>query len=48
MTALNNNIAKLDGYLARFRETGILNRIAGQDVAGADGFFKNTSQILNL
>lgn len=45
MTALNNNIAKLDGYLARFRETGILNRIAGQDVAGADGFFKNTSPV---
>ena len=30
MSALNDNIAKLDGYLGRFRETGILNRIAGQ------------------
>jgi 5-carboxymethyl-2-hydroxymuconic-semialdehyde dehydrogenase len=39
MSALNDNIAKLDGYLGRFRESGILNRIAGQDIAGAGGTF---------
>ena len=45
MTALNDNIAKLDGFLERFRKTGILNRIAGQDVAGGDGVFQNTSPV---
>ena len=45
MTALDENIMKLDGYLARFRETGIQNRIAGKDVAGSMGVFKSTSPI---
>ena len=39
MSALTDNIAKLDGYLGRFRDTGILNRVAGQDVAGTGGTF---------
>ena len=45
MTALDDNIAKLDGYLARFRDTGILNRIAGKDVAGSAGVFQSTSPV---
>ena len=43
MSTLNENITKLDGFLERFRDGGILNRIAGQDVVGADGVFQNTS-----
>lgn len=45
MTALDDNIKKLDGYLDRFRANGVLNRIAGQDVAGAGGVFQNTSPV---
>ena len=45
MTALDDNIAKLDGYLARYRVTGIRNRIAGQDVAGSGGVFQTTSPV---
>ncbi|MCI5096761.1 MAG: 5-carboxymethyl-2-hydroxymuconate semialdehyde dehydrogenase [Rhodobacteraceae bacterium] len=45
MTALETNLAKLDGYLSRFRETGILNRIAGQDTAGSGGTFQSTSPV---
>ncbi|MDU9005574.1 5-carboxymethyl-2-hydroxymuconate semialdehyde dehydrogenase [Sedimentitalea todarodis] len=45
MTALDDNISKLDGYLARFRETGIPNRIAGQDKAGSAGVFQSTSPV---
>jgi 5-carboxymethyl-2-hydroxymuconic-semialdehyde dehydrogenase len=45
MTALETNLAKLDGYLSRFKETGILNRIAGQDTAGSGGTFQSTSPV---
>ncbi|MGJ8617676.1 MAG: 5-carboxymethyl-2-hydroxymuconate semialdehyde dehydrogenase [Sulfitobacter sp.] len=45
MTALNDNISKLDGYLTRFRENGIQNRIAGKDVAGRGGVFQTTSPV---
>ncbi len=45
MTALHDNIAKLDGYLKRFRQDGIKNRIAGQDVAGAGGVFQTHSPV---
>ena len=45
MTALDNNITKLNGYLDRFRETGIRNRIAGKDVAGSEGVFQTTSPV---
>jgi 5-carboxymethyl-2-hydroxymuconic-semialdehyde dehydrogenase len=45
MTALDNNITKLNDYLERFRETGILNRIAGKDVAGSEGVFQTTSPV---
>ncbi|AUH34236.1 5-carboxymethyl-2-hydroxymuconate semialdehyde dehydrogenase [Paracoccus tegillarcae] len=39
------NIEKLDGYLARFRTSGILNRIAGQDRPGSGGVFQNTTPV---
>ena len=45
MTALDENIAKLDGYFSRFRDHGIQNRIAGQDVAGAGGVFQTISPV---
>ena len=45
MSVLAENVAKLDGYLARFREAGILNRIAGQDAAGAGGVFQSISPV---
>jgi 5-carboxymethyl-2-hydroxymuconic-semialdehyde dehydrogenase len=45
MTALDDNIKKLMGYLDRFRTTGIQNRIAGKDVAGSGGVFQTTSPV---
>lgn len=45
MTVLDDNIKKLNGYLSRFRASGIANRIAGQDVAGAGGMFRNISPV---
>lgn len=45
MTALSENIAKLDGYLARFRDAGIPNRVAGKDVAGSGGVFQTISPV---
>jgi len=45
MSALENNIKQLNDYLARFRDTGILNRIAGKDVKGADGVFQSISPV---
>ena len=45
MSALDDNLSKLDGYLARFRDTGILNRIAGEDRAGAGGVFQSISPV---
>lgn len=45
MTALDTNITKLNGYLERFRTTGIQNRIAGKDVAGSGGVFQTTSPV---
>lgn len=37
MSDLDTNIGKLTGYLARFRETGVLNQIGGEAVAAASG-----------
>ena len=37
MSKLQENLAKAETYLARFRQTGVLNRIAGEDTAAADG-----------
>tara|TARA_B110000459_G_C16588647_1_gene485000 strand:- start:428 stop:1939 length:1512 start_codon:yes stop_codon:yes gene_type:complete len=45
MTALDTNITKLNGYLERFRETGIPNRIDGQDVGGSEGVFQTISPV---
>ncbi|PIE12853.1 MAG: 5-carboxymethyl-2-hydroxymuconate semialdehyde dehydrogenase [Rhodobacterales bacterium] len=45
MSALNDNLEKLSGYLARFRSTGIQNRIAGQDRGGAGGVFQSISPV---
>jgi 5-carboxymethyl-2-hydroxymuconic-semialdehyde dehydrogenase len=45
MTALEDNIDKLDGYLARFRRSGISNRINGEDVTGAAGVFQSSTPV---
>lgn len=45
MSALNDNVTKLNGYLERFRAGGIKNRIAGRDVAGSAGVFQTTSPV---
>ena len=45
MTVLEDNLSKLDGYLSRFRENGIANRIAGQDAAGSAGTFETLSPV---
>ena len=45
MTALEENIGKLDGYLSHFRDGGILNRIAGEDRSGAGGTFQSISPV---
>ncbi|MFC6689320.1 5-carboxymethyl-2-hydroxymuconate semialdehyde dehydrogenase [Jhaorihella thermophila] len=45
MSDLDQNLANLDGYLRRFRDTGILNRIAGQDQPGAGGSFATISPV---
>lgn len=37
MSDLQNNLQKLDGYLARFRETGILNQIGGEAMPSQSG-----------
>ncbi|WP_127115462.1 5-carboxymethyl-2-hydroxymuconate semialdehyde dehydrogenase [Shimia sediminis] len=45
MSALATNLEKLDGYLARFRETGIKHRIGGKDCDGSAGTFQSTSPV---
>lgn len=45
MSALEQNIKKLQGFLTQFRENGIPNRIAGKDRAGAGGVFQTTSPV---
>lgn len=37
MSKLQENIARAEAYLARFKQEGVLNRIAGEDVPAADG-----------
>lgn len=44
MTDLAAHRAKLDGHLSRFRDTGILNLIAGRDVAG-EAWFETRSPV---
>ncbi|WP_299153547.1 5-carboxymethyl-2-hydroxymuconate semialdehyde dehydrogenase [uncultured Tateyamaria sp.] len=45
MSALDDNLTKLGGYLDRFRAYGIPNRIAGQDVAGSGGVFQTHTPV---
>ncbi|WP_170560715.1 5-carboxymethyl-2-hydroxymuconate semialdehyde dehydrogenase [Ruegeria atlantica] len=45
MSALDTNIEKLAGFLARFKKTGIKNRIAGEDRDGGAGVFQSTSPV---
>lgn len=47
MTDLDQNIEKLNGFLARFKASGILNRIDGKDVPGTGGVFESTSPVDN-
>jgi 5-carboxymethyl-2-hydroxymuconic-semialdehyde dehydrogenase len=45
MSDLDKNLEKLNGYLARFKQTGIQNRIAGQDVDGSEGTFPSITPV---
>jgi len=45
MTTLEGNLTALDGYLARFRDSGIQNRVAGRDVPGSGGVFNTISPL---
>ena len=45
MSDLEQNLGKLDVFLARFREGGVLNRVGGQDVVGTEGVFQSTSPV---
>ena len=45
MSQPEENIEKLNGYLARFRETGILNRVNGKDVPGSAGVFQTITPV---
>ncbi|WP_171205864.1 5-carboxymethyl-2-hydroxymuconate semialdehyde dehydrogenase [Ruegeria sp. HKCCA0235A] len=45
MSALGTNIEKLNGFLDRFREMGIRNRIAGEDRDGSAGVFQSVSPV---
>ncbi|MEM9443425.1 MAG: aldehyde dehydrogenase family protein, partial [Pseudomonadota bacterium] len=48
MSVLDDNIAKANGYLSRFRESGLSNQIAGQAVLAEGGqTFQTTSPIDN-
>ena len=45
MSVLKDNLSKLDGYLKRYVDKGVLNRINGQDVAGTAGVFQSVSPV---
>ncbi len=45
MSTLQQNIEKLNGHLSRFKASGIMNRVAGGDVAGSAGVFETTSPV---
>ena len=44
MSDLATHLARLEGHLARFRDTGIRHLIGGQDVAG-DAWFETRSPV---
>ena len=45
MSDLQQHLDKLDGFLARFRTTGILNRVAGSDSQGKGDRFENITPV---
>jgi len=45
MTALAQNLGKLDRHLARFRAGGIMNLIGGETLAGSGGTFQTHSPV---
>ena len=45
MTSLDQNLARLEPLLARFRDDGILNRIAGRDADAESGTFASISPV---
>ncbi len=45
MSGLDDNLKSLSGYLKRFEQSGILNRIAGQDHKGSAGVFQSISPV---
>ena len=45
MSTLEKNVEKLQGYLARFKNDGVKNRIAGQDRIGSAGTFDTISPV---
>ncbi|MEO9898814.1 MAG: 5-carboxymethyl-2-hydroxymuconate semialdehyde dehydrogenase [Paracoccaceae bacterium] len=45
MTALDRNLDKLRGFMSRFQQNGIRNRIAGKDHDGSGGRFDNESPV---
>jgi len=47
VTTLDQNVKKLNGFLTRFKSSGILNRIDGKDVPGGGGVFESTSPVDN-
>ena len=47
MSILDQNIEKLNGYVARFKTSGIKNRINGEDRIGAAGVFQSMSPVDN-
>ncbi|MGL3111296.1 5-carboxymethyl-2-hydroxymuconate semialdehyde dehydrogenase [Bradyrhizobium sp. BR 1432] len=48
MSKLQENIAKAERHLARFRETGVLNRIGGEDIPAADNVTFETISPVDL
>ena len=42
---MNTNIEKLNGFLARFKASGIKNRISGKDCDGLAGVFQSISPV---
>jgi 5-carboxymethyl-2-hydroxymuconic-semialdehyde dehydrogenase len=48
MSKLEDNIAKAERYLTRFREEGVLNHIAGEAVAAIDGSTFETASPVDL
>ena len=48
MSKLETNLAKANGYLARFREAGVLNQIGGEAVPAADGTTFETISPIDL